>query len=353
MSIEKQIVLVVDDTPENIAVLSGVLRPEYQVKAAPNGELALKIAAQEPTPDIILLDIMMPGIDGYEVCRRLKADPQTRAIPVIFVTAKAEIEDEAKGLELGAADYITKPISPPIVRARVQTQLALYDQNRQLERKVRERTRELLETRLEIIRRLGRAAEYKDNETGLHVIRMSHYSRLIAEALDVSEDWVELILNASPMHDIGKIGIPDHILLKPGKLNAEEWLEMRRHPLYGAEIIGEHSSELMQVSREIALSHHERWDGSGYPYGIEGDAIPLTGRIVAIADVFDALTTVRPYKQAWPVEDAVKLIESEAGKHFDPRLVRLFKQVLPQILKIKEQYEEGPGAFPETQAGGN
>jgi len=347
MSNDNQIVLVVDDTPENIhvlsGVLSGVLRPDYQVKAALNGERALQIAVREPRPDIILLDIMMPGIDGYEVCRRLKADPHTRGIPVIFVTAKAEIEDEAKGLDLGAADYITKPISPPIVRARVRTQLALYDQNRQLEHKVRERTRELLATRLEIIRRLGRAAEYKDNETGLHVIRMSHYSRLIAEALDVSESWVELIFNASPMHDIGKIGIPDHILLKPGKLNAEEWVLMRQHPLYGAEIIGQHSSELMQVSREIALSHHERWDGSGYPYAIEGDAIPLAGRIVAIADVFDALTTVRPYKRAWPVEDAVGLIEREAGKHFDPRLVLLFKQKMPQILKIKEQYEERPG----------
>jgi len=343
MSNDNQIVLVVDDTPENIHVLSGVLRPDYQVKAALNGERALQIAVREPRPDIILLDIMMPGIDGYEVCRRLKADPHTRGIPVIFVTAKAEIEDEAKGLDLGAADYITKPISPPIVRARVRTQLALYDQNRQLEHKVRERTRELLATRLEIIRRLGRAAEYKDNETGLHVIRMSHYSRLIAEALDVSESWVELIFNASPMHDIGKIGIPDHILLKPGKLNAEEWVLMRQHPLYGAEIIGQHSSELMQVSREIALSHHERWDGSGYPYAIEGDAIPLAGRIVAIADVFDALTTVRPYKRAWPVEDAVGLIEREAGKHFDPRLVLLFKQKMPQILKIKEQYEERPG----------
>lgn len=300
----------------------------------------MQLSQGEQWPDIILLDIMMPGMDGYEVCRQLKSDPDTSQIPVIFVTAKTEMEDEKLGFELGAVDYITKPVSPPIVKARVRTHLAMYDQNRVLESKVQERTTELMDTRLEIIHRLGRAAEFKDNETGLHVIRMSHYSRLIAEALNISDDWVDLVFNAAPMHDVGKIGIPDNILLKPGKLDKDEWVLMKKHSEFGAGIIGDHSSEILQMSKEIALSHHEKWDGSGYPYGLAGEGIPLTGRVIAIADVFDALTSERPYKKAWTVEDAVKLIDEGAGQHFDPKLVPVFNEVMPEILKIKAQYEE-------------
>jgi putative two-component system response regulator len=336
----KPIVLVVDDVPENIDLLSAVLRPFYKVKAALNGERALKIASSDPKPDLILLDVMMPEIDGHEVCRRLKGQANTAKIPVIFVTAKNQEEDEKAGLDLGAVDYIAKPISPPIVLARVHTQLALYDQNRYLESIVEQRTEQLQQTRLEIIRRLGRAAEFKDNETGLHVIRMSHYSRLIAEALDRGTDWTDLIFHASPMHDIGKIGIPDNVLLKPGKLDDEEWNIMRTHPQLGASIIGDHDNELMQMSKEIALSHHEKWDGSGYPNGLKGEEIPLSGRIVAIADVFDALTTERPYKKAWTVTDAVKFIDENSGLHFDPSLVLIFHEVMPEILDIKEQYGE-------------
>ena len=336
----RQTILIVDDIPDNVDVLSSVLRSQYKVKAALNGERALKIAAGESKPDMILLDIMMPDMDGYEVCRKLKANPATAKIPVIFITAKDQDEDEALGLELGAVDYITKPVSPQLVLARVHTHLALYDQSRVLEERVRERTRELQQTRLEIIRRLGRAAEFKDNETGLHVIRMSHYTRLIAEAVERGHDWSDLVFNAAPMHDIGKIGIPDKILLKPGKLDDEEWQLMRQHPEFGAAIIGEHDSELLQMSREIALAHHEKWDGSGYPFQLQGEAISLPARIVAIADVFDALTTERPYKKAWPVEDAVKLISESSGTHFDPALVELFHAVLPSVLQIKEQYAE-------------
>ena len=337
---DKQHILVVDDMPDNIEVLRGILRTDYTVHAALNGELALQIAHGEHRPDMILLDIMMPGMDGYEVCRQLKADPRSEKIPVIFVTAKGDIEDEQHGLELGAVDYITKPVSAPIVKARVSTQLALYNQNHALEVKVQERTEELISTRLEIIRHLGRAAEYKDNETGLHVIRMSHYSRLIAEALDFGSDWSDLIFNASPMHDIGKIGIPDNILLKPGKLDKDEWDIMKKHPEFGAEIIGDHPSDILKMSKEIALSHHEKWDGSGYPYGLAGEDIPLSGRIIAIADVFDALTTERPYKNAWTVEDAVKLINDSSGQHFDPKLVPVFHEVMAEVLNIKEQYAE-------------
>ncbi len=335
---DKTTVLIVDDNSDNLDVLSGVLRPFYKVKAAINGELALKVASAKNKPDIILLDIMMPGVDGYEVCRRLKADPSTANIPIIFVTAKTEIKDEQTGFELGAVDYITKPISVPIVLARVRTQLALYNQQRELEVLVKQRTKELDDTRLEVIQRLGCAAEYKDNETGLHVIRMSWYSKFLAEQIQANEDWVELLYNAAPMHDIGKIAIPDRVLLKPGKLDQEEWTIMQTHVSCGVEILGEHNSDLMIMAREIAQYHHEKFDGNGYPNGISGENIPLSARIVAIADVFDALTSVRPYKEAWPVEKAVALLEEEAGKHFDPALVPEFIKCLPKVLEIKDKY---------------
>lgn len=331
-------VLIVDDNSDNLDVLSGVLRPFYKVKAAINGELALKVASAKKKPDIILLDIMMPGMDGYEVCRQLKKDPTTAQIPVIFVTAKTETKDEQTGFELGAVDYITKPISVPIVLARVRAQLALYNQQRELEILVKQRTKELDETRLEVIQRLGVAAEYKDNETGLHVIRMSWYSRFLAEQINANEDWVELLYNAAPMHDIGKIAIPDRVLLKPGKLDKEEWQIMQTHVECGVEILGEHDSELMDMAREIALGHHEKYDGSGYPNGIAGEDIPLSARIVAIADVFDALTSVRPYKDAWPLEKVIALLEEEAGRHFDPVLVPAFLECMPKVLEIKEKY---------------
>ena len=333
-------VLVVDDVPENIDVLAGILRPEYKVKVSLNGEKALEIAKAAPAPDLILLDIMMPGIDGYEVCRQLKADLTTRRIPVIFVTAKGEVRDEALGFEVGGVDYITKPVSPPIVQARVRTHLALYDQARALSGLVRQRTQALNDTRLQVIRRLGRAAEFKDNETGLHVIRMSHYSRLLGLAAALGEDEADVLFNAAPMHDIGKIGIPDRILQKPGKLDADEWEVMKQHSEIGARIIGNHDSILLETARIIALTHHEKWNGRGYPEGLEGDKIPLVGRIVAIADVFDALTSVRPYKRAWSVDEAVELLQKEAGQHFDPELVSKFLEVLPQVLEIKERYAE-------------
>jgi len=339
MTAEKQTILVVDDTPENIDVLVGTLKQDYHVKAAINGEMALKIVHATP-PDIILLDIMMPGIDGYEVCRRLKADYTTRHIPVIFITAKIGVQDELQGLELGAVDYITKPISPPIVKARVKTHLALYDQNRELDQKVHLKTQQLHETRLQIIQRLGRAAEYKDNETGMHVIRMSHYSRILGVAAGMNETEADLLMSAAPMHDIGKIGIPDHILKKPGKLTEEEFDIMKTHTTIGAEIIGDDPSELLQLAKVVALTHHEKWNGFGYPNGLAEEDIPRVGRIVAIADVFDALTSERPYKKAWTVEDAVELLNNGAGEHFDPLLVKLFVEALPEMLEVKKKYGE-------------
>jgi putative two-component system response regulator len=339
-ALPRQTVLIVDDLPENIMVLERILRDDYRIRAATSGERALEIAQGDEPPDIILLDVMMPGLDGFEVCRQLKAQSSTRQLPVVFVTAMEEIKDEAYGFEIGAVDYIHKPVSPPIVRARVRMQLAIYDQNRELERKVRERTAELNETRLQIIRRLGRAAEFRDNETGMHVIRVSHYCRLLAQAAGMNYEDVELIFAASPMHDIGKIGIPDRILLKPGKLDDTEFRTMQSHAKIGAEILGLHRSPLLDMAYTIALTHHEKWNGRGYPNGLSGNDIPLVGRIAAIADVFDALTSERPYKKPWPVEEALALIKSEAGEHFDPRLVEKFCEIFPQILKCRETYAD-------------
>ena len=336
---EKATVLIVDDTPENIDILVGILGDDYKIKVAIDGPKALALA-QKSSPDLILLDVMMPGMNGHEVCQKLKSEPLTCHIPVVFVTALSDTEDETQGFALGAVDYITKPVSPAVVKARVKTHLSLYDQKRLLESEVELRTKELKETRFEIIRRLGRAAEYKDNETGLHVVRMSHYARLLAVAAGHSSRFCELLYNAAPMHDIGKIGTPDAILKKPGKLDADEWKEMQAHAAIGAAIIGDHDDPLLQMAKRIAISHHEKWDGSGYPNGLSGDDIPIEGRIIAIADVFDALTSTRPYKKAWTVEDTVGLIEKEAGKHFDPELVEKFKSVLDEVKTIKAEHEE-------------
>jgi len=324
-------ILVVDDEPTNLQVLRQILQDDYRLLFARDGHKALALAASE-RPQLILLDVMMPGLTGHDTCEALKRDAATSAIPVIFVTALSDVDDEARGFELGAVDYITKPVSPPIVRARVRNHLSLV------------RADELRESRLQIIQRLGLAAEYKDNETGLHVIRMSHYAQSLALAAGWTASTAEELLTAAPMHDIGKIGIPDQILLKPGPLTPEEWAVMKRHPSIGAEIIGEHPSSLLRLARQIALCHHEKWDGSGYPQGLQGERIPIEARIVAVADVFDALTTARPYKHAWPVEEAIARLQADAGKHFDPTLVELFVQILPEILAIRERWKEADPA---------
>jgi putative two-component system response regulator len=325
----QQTLLVVDDEATNLSVMRQILKDNYRLVFAKNGDKALELAREEH-PDLILLDVMMPDTSGYDVCAQLKQDKTTAEIPVIFVTALTETADEARGFAVGGVDYITKPVSAPIVRARVATHLSLV------------RADELKQSRLEIVQRLGLAAEYKDNETGLHVIRMSHYSALIARAIGFDEESVEELLHASPMHDVGKIGIPDIILQKPGKLTPEEWDVMQEHPVIGARIIGNHTKGLLRMAYDIALTHHERWDGSGYPQGLVGEEIPLVGRIVAIADVFDALTTGRPYKKAWPVNEAVAYIREQSGKHFDPALVEVFLSQLPEILKVKERWAEKP-----------
>ena len=320
-------ILLVDDEPANLHVLKHILHDDYRLLFARDGERALELASSEH-PQLILLDVMMPGTTGHEVCTRLKADPRTEAIPVIFVTALANPEDEALGFELGAVDYISKPVSAPIVRARVRTHLSLV------------RAEVLRQTRLNIVQALGMAAEYKDNETGLHVIRMSHFSRIIALEAGFSAEDAEELLHAAPMHDVGKIGIPDAILQKPGKLDADEWAIMQQHPDIGARIIGEHDASMLQMARRIALGHHEKWDGSGYPAGLAGTDIPVEARIIAIADVFDALTSVRPYKRAWSVDEAVALIREQSGKHFDPHLVNCFLARLDEIIEVRDRWAE-------------
>ena len=286
----KPVLLIVDDTPENIDALRAILSADYALKVATNGALAVKIA-KTAAPDLILLDVMMPGMNGYEVCRLLKASEETRHVPVIFVTTIGDIDAETRGFAMGAEDYITKPISPSIVLARVKTHLALYKQRRHLECLVKERTaeieksnRQLIKTHHAVIAQLGRAAEYRDNETGLHIVRVGYLSQMLARAAGFTEERADLMTHASKMHDIGKIGIPDHVLLKPGKLTPQEFDIIKAQPVIGAEIIGVRDSELLVMAREIALTHHEKWDGSGYPYGLQKEDIPITGRIVALVD---------------------------------------------------------------------
>ena len=329
-------VLIVDDTPQNISLLNSALMDEYTTKIATSGHQALAICLSMPI-DIILLDVMMPEMDGFETCRRLKEDPLTCEIPVIFVTARGEIKDESMGFACGAVDYITKPVRMPIVRSRVKTHLALYDQSRTLEHLVRERTAELNESRLEILHRLGSAGEYRDNETGLHIARVCHYSRIIAHSIGLPEGEAELLYNAAALHDTGKIGIPDSILFKPGKLDNDEWKIMRTHSEIGYNIIGSHQNSLLKAAATVAITHHERWDGFGYPQRLKGNAIPLFGRIVAIADVFDALTSERPYKKAWPVAEAIEEIARCRESHFDPQLVDGFLLKVPELTAVQQQ----------------
>ena len=319
--------LLVDDEPVNLRVLKQLLGKDYTLYFAKSGDEALKLAEKQ-RPDLILMDVMMPEMTGFQACTHLKKTPGLKHIPVIFVTALNDATDEAEGFAVGGVDYITKPISPPVVLARVKTHLSLVQ------------SEELRRTRMQVIQRLGRAAEYKDNETGMHVLRMSHFSKIIALAYGFSEARADMLLHAAPMHDIGKIGIPDSMLLKPGRLTDSEFEVMKTHPKIGAEILGDADSDLMNLARIVALTHHEKWDGTGYPEGLAGEDIPIEGRIVAVADVFDALTSRRPYKEAWPVDKTLDFMHSQSGIHFDPALIALLDQCLDDILEVKERWKD-------------
>jgi putative two-component system response regulator len=323
----KPTILAVDDEAGNLQLLNQILGDDYRLLLAKDGERALELARTK-LPDLILLDVVMPNLGGYEVCRQLKANPATAGIPVIFVTSQSDENDEVLGFECGAVDYISKPVSPQLVQARVRTHLSLV------------RAEELRKSRLQIVQRLGRAAEYKDNETGMHVIRMSHFARLLAIAAGLGEELADDLLHAAPMHDVGKIGIPDHILLKPAKLDDAEWTVMKTHAAIGADIIGEHTSGMLQLAHRVALEHHEKYDGSGYPNGLAGEQIHICARIVAIADVFDALSSARPYKPAWPQQQVIDLLLDQRGKHFDPVLVDLFLTLLPEVDAIRLRWQD-------------
>ncbi len=330
-------VLIVDDTETNIDILVEALSGDFQISVAMDGERALS-TIDAKIPDVILLDIIMPGMDGYEVCARLKSDTLTKNIPIIFITAMSEAEDEAKGLSLGAVDYITKPFSPELVRARVQNQLELKIHRDHLEEMVKKRTSELEASQRSAIFMMGEAGHYNDMDTGEHIWRMAAYSSAIAECRGWSPNNAELLELAAPMHDTGKIGIPDAILKKPGKLNEMEWEIMKTHSAVGHSILTKSETPLFCLAAEIALYHLEKWDGSGYPEGLKGENIPESARIVAIGDVFDALTMKRPYKEAWSIEAAFAEIKKNSGSHFDPLIVECFFIVEKQIRDIKDQW---------------
>jgi len=353
-------VLVVDDTPDNLSLMSGLLKDFYKVKVANGGEKALKIAASENPPDLILLDIMMPEMDGYEVCDRLKADEKTRDIPIIFLTAKAEVADETRGLDMGAVDYITKPISPPIVLARVRNHLDLKiardflkDQNKHLEEEVKKRTKEVAAVQDVTIHAMASLAETRDNETGNHIRRTQLYVKLLADKLrhlprfksELDNDKViDLLFKSAPLHDIGKVGIPDRILLKPGRFEPEEFEIMKRHPTLGRDAIAQAEASLdlalpfLSVAKEIAYGHQEKWDGSGYPEGLSGDDIPVSARIMAVADVYDALISRRVYKEGMPHEKAVGIILEGKGSHFDPDMVDAFMELADEFKAVAGRY---------------
>ena len=345
--------LIVDDMEVNIEILLETLGDSYQVSVAMDGQSALE-DVPGIRPDLILLDIMMPGMDGYEVCRRLKADPDTREIPVIFITAMGNISDEQKGLELGAIDYITKPISPATVRARVRNHLELKlakedlkNQNNLLEQRVEERTQELALTQDVTIRSLATLAETRDNETGGHIQRTQFYTKALAEYLRDSPkigdfftpDTIRLIFKSSPLHDIGKVGVADAILLKPGRLTAEEFEVMKLHTLHGYNALltaekGLGSNSFLRFAREIAYTHHEKWDGSGYPRGLRHQSIPISGRLMAIADVYDALISRRVYKPPFSHVRACEIIAQGRGTHFDPDVVDAFLAIEEKFMQI-------------------
>lgn len=334
----RAVILVVDDDEDIRNLLATTLQSRYEVKLAAGGREALELAETDPKPDLILLDIHMPAMSGHDVCARLKSNPVLAPIPVIFLTALTDTRDELKGFELGAVDYITKPASGALVTARVRTHLSLYDQRRALEEEIRQRTQELYATRLQLIRRLACAMEYREGGLSHRVMRVSHYVRALAKEMGVDEDTARLMFEAVPLYDIGKIGVPDYILRSADRLNKIEWQEMRRHPEIGAEIIGEQRDPLLSLARLMALHHHERWDGKGYPGRLAGERIPLSARILALADAFEAMTATQRHRRPIAPRDAAAQLILDSGKQFDPRVVAAFRAVLPQFEKIITTY---------------
>ncbi len=359
-------ILIVDDLQENVRLLNSLLRSMgyYDIYTSTDPREVLGLY-KDTKPDLVLLDLNMPHLDGFQVMEQIMEVEKDSYASIMILTAQADQKVRIKALEAGAQDFLSKPFDLIEVNLRIRKMLEIKNLNKQvlennlnLEKAVQKRTLELQEktleleeTRMETIYRLGRAAEFRDNDTGMHVVRMSRFSQKLAEKFGLNHEQCEQILHASPMHDVGKIGIPDRVLLKPGKLNAEEWEIMKTHSAIGAQILSRGKHKLTKLAKTIALCHHEKWDGSGYPNGLSGSKIPLEARIVSIADCFDALTSERPYKQAWSIEDAMKEMDRVNGISFDPDLMKAFHEILPDILKLKNELpdEERRGSEPRGE----
>ncbi len=354
-------ILVVDDAPEVLILISSILKDKYKIKVATSGAKALSILANaKQKPDLILLDIIMPKMDGYEVCHEIKKT-EDASIPIIFLTSLTKVEDEEKGLKVGAVDYIYKPISPSILLARVETHLRLKEasdflkiQNNILEKMVKKRTEELAQSQQATIVAMGALAEFRDPETGNHLRRTQHYVKHLAEELSklpdyseyLTEERIDILFKSAPLHDIGKVGVPDRVLLKPGKLDATEFETMKEHTVFGKNAIRETQNQMtksntfLTMSEQIAAHHHERWDGTGYPYGLAGTDIPLSARLMAIADVYDALVSARVYKPPYSHEEAVQMIKEKAGTQFDPDMVKAFVRIAEEFKYITKEFSD-------------
>ncbi|MBI5109167.1 MAG: two-component system response regulator [Rhodocyclales bacterium] len=362
-AVKGSLILIVDDVPANLAVLGDLLHGAgYQVKAATSGRAALRYATQDPQPALILLDVMMPEMDGYQVLATLRKDPATITIPVIFLTALDNARDEERGFQHGAADYIAKPIKPDVVLARVRNQLLariatnwLRDQNAALEAEVARRMEENELIQAASIRALAHLAETRDPETGNHILRTQGYVRLLAIKLQhhecfaetLTDGYIKMLADSAPLHDIGKVGIPDSILQKPGKLTPEEWEIMKTHSRLGSDAIEQaerdiaHPVEFLALAKEVAHWHHERWDGRGYPDGLIAESIPISARLMTIADVFDALISKRVYKDPMPIDKVREIIVGERGKQFDPDVTDIFLACFSEFAAIAEQHSDG------------
>lgn len=354
-------VLVVDDSPDNLKLIGGLLKDLYRVKIATDGEKALAIARGPSTPDLILLDVMMPGMSGYDVCRLLKSDPLTQNVPIIFLTALSSDQDESEGLEIGGADYVTKPVNPRVLLARVKTQIEnkassdfIRNQNDFLDAEVQRRTLELTAIQDVTVLSMASLAETRDSDTGNHILRTQYYVRALAEALRqhprfrdyLTHDGIDMLFKSAPLHDIGKVGIPDHILLKPGRLTIEEFEIMKTHTTLGRDALQGAENSLgtqvgfLEIAKEIAYCHQEKWDGSGYPQGLSGDDIPISARLMAVADVYDALISRRVYKEGMTHEEAIAIITDSAGTHFDPDIVEAFLSIDDEFRRIALRYTD-------------
>ena len=334
--LDRPLILAVDDDEDILALYGAMLEPRYALRLAGDGEKGLDAALKTPQPDLILLDVEMPGFNGYQVCAKLKANPATQRIPVIFVTARSSPKDEAHGLSLGAVDYIAKPLNNPIVLQRVATHLALSSQTRQLEHLVAERTRELVTGRLQLLQRIARALEYRKGAPTDRVLRIAEYVRALALAGGARNEVCDVYAQASTLYDIGMLAVSESVLRATEKLSEAQWAEMRRHPDIGAAIIGEQADPLLATARAMALTHHERWDGGGYPKGLAAEAIPVPGRIMAVVDAFEAMTSSQPHRAPRSPEEAAREIRTEAGRQFDPAVVAAFDKALPSFLQVRQ-----------------